>query len=60
MKELKEFVQKAIAEHPELKSEIIDLYDLCRYEIEDGGSPDHEIELCRESIRQLYEQTENT
>jgi hypothetical protein len=39
--------------NPELKSEIKELIDLCQSEIEEGGSVEHEIELCKESINQL-------
>ena len=54
--QLKEWINIQITKHPEYKEEILDYYDLCINEIEEGGSPTHEIELCRDSIEQLTEQ----
>jgi hypothetical protein len=54
--QLKEWIKVQITKHPEYKEEILDYYDLCINEIEDGGSPTHEIELCRDSIEQLTEE----
>jgi len=42
--------------HPQLADEIWEFVSLCQDEIEQGGSPSHEIELCKESIKQLIEQ----
>jgi hypothetical protein len=42
-----------IDKHPEHKREIIDLLNLCVTEIEDGGSREHECELCRNEIEEL-------
>lgn len=53
MEELIKFAKEFIVKHPQYKSEVEDLVQLCRDEIEDGGSPTHEIELCMESIKQL-------
>jgi hypothetical protein len=39
--------------YPQHKSEIMDLYQLCLDEIEEGGSPQHEINLCRNEIVEL-------
>ncbi len=55
-KTLIEYARKVIAEKPALKSEINDLIQLCNDEIEEGGSPTHERNLCYESIRQLTEE----
>ena len=55
MKALIEYADRVAKDHPELKKEIIGLVDLCRDEIEQGESADHEIELCYEDIRQLIE-----
>jgi len=54
-KTLIEYARKVIAEKPELKKEVLDLVQLCYDEIEEGGSPTHERELCYESIKQLEE-----
>lgn len=54
-KELIEYANSVIKEHPELKNEIKELLDLCQSEIEEGGSVSHEIELCKQDIKQLYE-----
>ncbi|MEY4571497.1 MAG: hypothetical protein RLZ10_708 [Bacteroidota bacterium] len=53
MKELIEFAREFIKENPSLRGEVIDLIQLCRDEIDEGGSPAHEISLCVESIKQL-------
>jgi hypothetical protein len=56
MKEVIEFAKQFIAENPQLKEEVLDLVSLCRSEIEEGGSPQHEMYLCIESIKQLKEE----
>jgi hypothetical protein len=56
LEQLKEWIKIQIAKHPEHKEEILDLYSLCVDEIEEGGSPDHEIYLCRDSVEQLIEE----
>ena len=53
MEELKKFVKETIAKYPNLKSEISDLYELCIEEIEERGSSQLEINLCRSSIQDL-------
>jgi hypothetical protein len=57
--QLKEWINIQITKHPEYKEEILDYYDLCINEIEEGGSATHEIELCRDSIEQLTEEEVN-
>ena len=55
---MEELVQWAIGVEnslPDKFEEIWDFVSLCHDEIEEGGSPEHEIELCKESIRQLLE-----
>ena len=44
------------AQYPDLKEEIYGLVDLCQAEIEDGGSEQHEIHLCKTDIDQLVEE----
>jgi len=56
MKEAVEFAKEFIKEHPNLKEEVVDLLELCQSEIEEGGSPTHEVELCINSIKQLLEE----
>lgn len=46
VEELKVYVQEKIAEYPELKGQIMDLFQLCLDEIEDGASVMNEIHLC--------------
>ena len=58
MKELVQWARSLKNEHPDKFDEIWDFVSLCQDEIEEGGSPTHEIELCKESIRQLIEEDE--
>lgn len=53
LKELETHCNKTIEEHPDLKDEILDLYQLCLDEIEQGGSEQNEIYLCQSSIEEL-------
>lgn len=53
VQELKKFAIEMINKHPQHKREIIDLYQLCLDEIEEGGSPQHECDLCRNDIEEL-------
>jgi hypothetical protein len=55
MEELLKYAKMAISSRPDLKSEIEDLIQLCRDEIEEGGSVEHEISLCLEDINQLID-----
>lgn len=55
MKELIQWARALKNEHPDKFDEIWELIDLCADEIEQGGSPEHEIELCKESIIQLLD-----
>ena len=56
MKQLTEWVRVQINTHPNLASEILDYYGLCVDEMEEGGSEQHEIDLCINSIEQLIEE----
>jgi len=58
MEELVQWARSLKNEHPNKFDEIWDFVSLCQDEIEEGGSPTHEIELCKESIRQLIEEDE--
>jgi hypothetical protein len=39
-----------------LKHQVLDFLELCQSEIEEGGSPTHEVELCINSIKELLEE----
>jgi hypothetical protein len=56
LEQLKEWINIQITKHPKHKQEILEFYDLCIVEIEEGESPDNEIYLCRDSIEQLLEE----
>ncbi len=56
MKELVQWAREIKNSHPDKFNEIWELVSLCQDEIEQGGSPSHEIELCKESIKQLIEE----
>ena len=56
--QLLQYIEEQIVAHPELKPEILDFYQLCLDEIEEGGSPNHERELCHNSIEELIKETE--
>jgi hypothetical protein len=56
MKQAIEFAREFVKEHPHLKHQVIDLLELCQSEIEEGGSPQHEVELCIGSIKELVEE----
>ncbi|MDF7827049.1 hypothetical protein P4B35_23705 [Pontiellaceae bacterium B12227] len=51
--ELLQEARKAVAERPDLRSEIIDLFNLAVSEIEGGGSEAHEYELFMSSIEEI-------
>lgn len=53
MEHLKTYVNEMIEKYPQHKSEIIGLFQLCLDEIEEGGSREHEIELCINDIKEL-------
>lgn len=53
MEELNKFVNETIKSHPELEDQILDLYQLCKDEIESGGSMSYEIEICKIAINDL-------
>jgi hypothetical protein len=56
MKELIKWTLELQKTHPDKFVEACELVSLCQSEIEEGGSPVHEIELCKESIKQLIEE----
>jgi hypothetical protein len=56
MENLKKYVYETIEKYPNLKEEIMDLYQLCLDEIDEGGSIENECYLCEDSIKQLIEE----
>jgi hypothetical protein len=53
MEELKKYSKEMIVKYPHFKSEIEDLVELCRDEIESGESPTEEIRKCMYDIDEL-------
>ena len=53
MEELKQYVEGVVKLHPQHQEEIRDLYQLCLDEIEEGGSVEHEVSLCRSDIEEV-------
>lgn len=51
----REYLQKFIKKHPELKEDATGLYDLMVSNIEDGDSPTQELDLFINDIDQLLE-----
>jgi hypothetical protein len=58
MKELIKYAKELIVKYPDKKTEIIDFVQLCQDEIEQGGSVEHEIELCYSSLKELIKTDE--
>jgi len=58
MDELVQWARGFKNSHPDKFDKVWNYVSLCYDEIEEGGSPIHEIELCKESIRQLIEKDE--
>ena len=50
--------RKAVAQLPECRCEIIDLYQMAMGEIEDGGSAAHEHELFMGSVEEIKQMKE--
>lgn len=55
-KELYNHAKDVIAQHPDLEIEIMDLLYLFQSEVEEGGSVQHELNLCKTSIEELVEE----
>ena len=56
--QFKEEIKRYISLYPYLRDEILDFYELCMTEIEQGGSPEHERELAISDIEELIKQNE--
>ena len=52
-KELRVYAQEQIEKFPNLKKDIVGLFNLCVNEIDEGGSVEHEVQLCHSEIEQL-------
>jgi hypothetical protein len=53
LKNLRNFCDKQIKKHPQLKVDIITCYNLCLDNIEEGESVVNEIELCLTNINYI-------
>jgi hypothetical protein len=53
LSELVSWAKDKVKEYPVHRQEIFSLVSLCESEIEEGGSVQHEIDLCKEDICQL-------
>jgi len=53
---LRTFIKEKIEQYPNLKDKIMDLYELCLQEIEDGDSVSHQVDLCIFDIKELIEE----
>jgi hypothetical protein len=47
------YVLDKLETYPQHRKEIRDLFRLCKDEISEGGSPQHEMDLCRNDIEEL-------
>ena len=56
MKQLAIDLRAVITKFPQLKEGVNDMYQLCKDEIEEGGSEQGEIESCRQAVKQLIEE----
>lgn len=54
--QLREWVRQKWAEYPQLKEQIIGFYELCKSEIEEGGSIRTEIDNCVHDIYELIDE----
>lgn len=56
LKYLRTFIKEQIELYPDLKSQMVGLYELCLQEIEDGDSVSHQVNLCIFDIKELIEE----
>ncbi len=56
MEDFRKLIHRKVSQYPKLKEEILDLYQLCLIEIEEGGSRENEMQLCLSSINDLIEE----
>jgi hypothetical protein len=55
MTNIKQYATDMILKYPTLKDLIIDLYELCMTEIEEGGSVENEFSLFQRDVDELIE-----
>lgn len=53
VEDFKNTCDEYINKYPQLKQEILDIYNLCLEEIEEGGSVQHEISLGMTDLEEL-------
>ena len=53
---IKQYATDMILKYPTLKDMIIDLYELCMTEIEEGGSVENEFSLFQRDVEELIEE----
>jgi hypothetical protein len=56
MTNIKQYATDMILKYPTLKDMIIDLYELCMTEIEEGGSEQNEFNLFQRDVEELIEE----
>jgi hypothetical protein len=56
MSNIKQYATDMILKYPTLKDMIIDLYELCMTEIEEGGSVENEFSLFQRDVEELIEE----
>jgi len=59
IKQLKEHAQGIIQNHPILKDEVVELFELAMSEIEEGGSESHECQLAINDMDELVNEMTN-
>ncbi len=58
MEQLRQDLRAIITKYPQLKGQVNDFFQLCKDEIDEGGSPTNEIDLCRNSVQELVDEIE--
>jgi hypothetical protein len=48
-------LRAVITKFPQLKDEVNSMFQLCKDEIEEGGSYEHEIQLCYGAVKDLID-----
>jgi hypothetical protein len=56
MSNIKQYATDMILKYPTLREMIIDLYELCMTEIEEGGSVENEFSLFQRDVEELIEE----
>ena len=56
LQDLRTFIKEKIQLYPDLKNQMIGLYELCLQEIEDGDSESHQVGFCIFDINELIEE----